>query len=61
MTREGWQKEKGLSILAFSSDKMNIGVGAAEIGDDPVIFGEIAVKAAIKNADKEISDNPKQY
>jgi len=59
MTRDGWLKGKGLSLLAFSSNQMNIGVGAAEIGKDPVMSGEIAVKSAIRDAGKGINDKPK--
>ncbi len=59
MTREGWQKGKGLSLMAFSSEKMKIGVGSAEIGEDPKLSGEKAVISAIKDAGKTLSDQPK--
>lgn len=57
MTREGWQKGKGLSVMAFSSDHMAFGVGDAEL-DNPEAAARTACRMAVKDAGKSSNEKP---
>ncbi|BCS97297.1 hypothetical protein DSLASN_29290 [Desulfoluna limicola] len=57
MTREGWQKGKGLSVMAFSSEHMAFGVGDAEL-DDPEAAARAACRMAVKDAGKSPDEKP---
>jgi len=57
ITRDGWQKGKGLSVMAFSSDHMVFGVGDAEL-DNPEAAARAACQIAVKDAGRSPGEKP---
>lgn len=58
MTVRGWQKGKGLSIMAFSTNSMHFGVGGEEIGSDPKASAVKAVRQALEDAGRPKGQKP---